>query len=447
MYIMGFTSLQAVLACAVSMNVAIAYGATDIDELNQKLNEYEQRIESLESKQAEDRPYGSRTSEYSRRKTTNNQFNPAISVILDGVYASYKNDPEDYNIPGFALGGEAELAPEGFSLGHSEIVFSNNIDDKFYGQFTLAFAEHDNELEVELEEAFFETLALGSGFTIRGGRFYSALGYLNQIHEHAWDFKDAPLVYRALFGNQYFDDGLRVSVIMPTALFLELGAEALSGRKFPAGGEQDGVGSWVAYANIGGDIGVSHSWQAGMSYWTADKIEREYGGHAHDGVAEAPFFEGDSKTVGLNAIYKWAPDGNYRDRNVKLQFEYFDREDEGNLTLLNSGPPEETSTLDGKQDGWYAQATWKIARSWRTGIRYDRLDSDNRGSDSGVLDEAGLLSNGHTPERASVMAEWIPSEYSRIRLQYNRDDSYQVSDDQVYLQYTFSIGSHGAHAF
>jgi hypothetical protein len=447
---MNITSLQAALACAVAMNVAIAYGATDIDELNKKLDEYEQRIESLESKQAEDRLSDSRTSEYSRRKTTSNQFNPAISVIIDGVYASYKNNPEDYRIPGFALGGEAELAPEGFSLGHSEIVFSNNIDDKFYGQFTLAFAEHDNELEVELEEAFFETLSLGGGFTIRGGRFYSALGYLNQIHEHAWDFKDAPLVYRALFGNQYFDDGLRVSVIMPTALFLELGAEALSGRKYPAGGEQDGVGSWVAYANIGGDFGVSHSWQAGMSYFAADKITREYGGHAHHGEEEAPpeipQFEGDSKTIGLNAIYKWAPDGNYRERNVKLQFEYFDREDDGNLTLLNSSPLE-TSTLDSRQDGWYAQATWKFARSWRTGIRYDRLDSDNKGSDPGVLDEAGLLSNGHTPERASVMAEWVPSEYSRIRLQYNRDDSYQVSDDQVYLQYTFSIGSHGAHAF
>ena len=104
-------------------------------------------------------------------------------------------------------------------------------------------------------------------------------------------------------------------------------------------------------------------------------------------------------------------------------------------------------TLDSRQDGWYAQATWKFARSWGTGIRYDMLDSDNKGSEPGVLDEAGLVSNGHTPKRASVMVEWVPSEYSRIRLQYNRDDSYQVSDDQVYLQYTFSIGSHGAHAF
>jgi len=439
--------VRTVLACAVCLNVQLVNGATDTDELNKKLDEYEQRIESLERKDAESARAESEAREYSRRKTANNLFNPAISVIIDGVYASYKNDPADYHIPGFALGGEAGLAPEGFSLGHSEIVFSNNIDDKFYGQFTLAIAEHENEIEVELEEAFFETLSLGGGFTIRGGRFYSAIGYLNQQHEHAWDFKDAPLVYRALFGNQYFDDGLRVSVIMPTDLLLEVGAEAFSGRQYPAGGDHSGVGSWTAFTNIGGDIGVSHSWQAGLSYMSADAIKREYGVHTHaDATAEIPLFSGDSKVVGANAVYKWAPDGNYRERNVKLQFEYFARDESGEITLLNSSPLE-TSTLDSKQDGWYLQAVWQLARHWATGVRYDMLDSDNSGSDADVLAEAGLLSNGHTPERISLMAEWLPSEYSRVRLQYNRDDSYQVPDDQVYLQYTFSIGSHGAHAF
>ena len=378
---------------------------------------------------------------------TGNTFNPAISVILDGVYASYSNDPDDYTIPGFMLGGEAGLAPEGFSLGHSEIIFSSDIDDKFYGRFSLAFAEHDNEIEVELEEAFFETLSLGAGFTIRGGRFYSAIGYLNQQHQHAWEFKDAPLVYSALFGDQYFDDGVRVSVILPTSLLVELGAEALSGRKYPTGGEHQGVGSWVAFTNIGGDIGMSHSWQAGLSYLSADGIEREHDAHSHDATtAEIPLFEGDSRIVGANAIYKWAPDGNYRERNVKLQFEYFNREEDGAITLLNSSPVE-SSTVDSRQDGWYLQAVWQFARSWRSGVRYDRLDSDNTGSDSAVLDEVGLVTNGHQPKRVGIMAEWVPTEFSRIRLQYNRDDSYQLPDDQVYLQYTFSMGTHGAHAF
>jgi len=41
----------------------------------------------------------------------------------------------------------------------------------------------------------------------------------------------------------------------------------------------------------------------------------------------------------------------------------------------------------------------------------------------------------------------VPSEFSRIRLQSNKDDSYEKSDNQVLLQYTMSLGSHGAHQF
>ena len=424
-------------------NSIVALSATD-EELSKKLEALEQRLQVVEEEKA-DASIMQSTGQ-STSQVTNNGFNPAISVILDGVYTGYKNNPEDYALSGYALGGEGEPTLEGFSLGHSEIVLSNNIDDKFFGQLTLAIVEHDGSTRVELEEAFFETMALGHGFTIRGGRFYSGIGYLNQQHEHAWDFQDAPLIYRGLFGNQYFDDGLRLSYVVPTDLYIELGTEMFAGGKYPAGGKHSGVGSWTAFVNVGGDIGVSHSWQSGVSYWSADNVEREYGGHDHSGVGEVPLFEGDSRIVGFNAIYKWAPNGNYREQNVKLQFEYFGRDEEGDLTLLNSSPLE-TSTLDSQQDGWYAQAVWQFVRTWSVGIRYDLVDSDNTGSDTTVLDEAGLVSAGHEPKRASIMMQWEPSEYSRFRVQYNRDDSYQVTDDQVFLQYTFSMGAHGAHQY
>jgi len=336
-------------------NSIVALSATD-EELSKKLEALEQRLQVVEQEKSD------ASSRQSTSQVTNNGFNPAISVILDGVYTSYKNNPEDYALSGYALGGEGEPTLEGFSLGHSEIVLSNNIDDKFFGQLTLAIVEHDGSTRVELEEAFFETMALGHGFTVRGGRFYSGIGYLNQQHEHAWDFQDAPLIYRGLFGNQYFDDGLRLSYVVPTDLYIELGTEMFAGGKYPAGGKHSGVGSWTAFVNVGGDIGVSHSWQSGVSYWSADNIEREYGGHDHSGVGEVPLFEGDSRIVGFNAIYKWAPNGNYREQNVKLQFEYFSRDEEGDLTLLNSSPLE-ISTLDSQQDGWYAQAVWQFVRT------------------------------------------------------------------------------------
>ena len=434
--------LQSALLCVLCSHPLVATSATD-EDLNKKLEMLEQRLEAVENQSDDTTVSPKETSSY---PVSNNSFNPALSVILEGVYASYKNNPEDYSLPGFALGGEAGLAREGFSLGHSEIIFSSNIDDKFFAQFSLAIADHEGETAVELEEAFFETLSLGYGFTIRGGRFYSAIGYLNQQHQHAWDFYDAPLIYRGLFGDQYFDDGLRLSYVLPTDLFIELGSEVFAGDKYPAGGNHSGAGSWTAFANIGGDINVSHSWQSGISYWSADNIEREYGGHDHGGVDEVPLFEGDSEIIGFNAIYKWAPNGNYRDKNLKLQFEYFSRDEDGNLSLLNSSPLE-SSTLNSRQDGWYAQASWQFVRTWSVGLRYDMVDSDNTGSDLTVLDEAGLVTAGHVPKRTSLMAQWQPSEYSRIRLQYNRDDSYQITDDQVFLQYTFSMGAHGAHQY
>lgn len=436
---MKISIIRSALLCAMCTQSSVVYSATE-EALEKKIEALEQRLTEVEQTPAR------QPARQSVRQTSDNSFNPAISVILEGAYASYKNNHEDYVLPGYALGGEAGLAAEGFSLGHSELIFSSNIDDKFFGQFTLAVAEHDGETELEIEEAFFETLSLGNGFTIRGGRFYSAIGYLNQQHQHAWDFYDAPLIYRGLFGNQYLDDGLRLSYVVPADLYVELGTEVFAGGKYPAGGNHSDVGSWTAFVNVGGDIGVSHSWQSGISYWSADNIEREYGGHDHGGVAEVPQFTGDSQVVGLNAIYKWAPNGNYREQNLKLQFEYFIRDEEGDLVLLNSSPLE-SSTLNSKQDGWYAQAIWQFARTWSAGLRLDMLDSDNTGSDVLVLDEAGLVAAGHEPQRASIMAQWQPSEYSRVRLQYNRDESYQVSDDQVFVQYTFSMGAHGAHQY
>ena len=118
------------------------------------------------------------------------------------------------------------------SLGHSELSMSANIDDKFYGKLTVALAEHEGELEVELEEAFFQTLGLPGGLTLKGGRFFSSVGYLNQQHDHVWDFIDAPLAYAVLFGNKYIDDGIQLSVLLPTNTYLETGVELLRGSRF-----------------------------------------------------------------------------------------------------------------------------------------------------------------------------------------------------------------------
>jgi len=375
-------------------------------------------------------------------------MNPAISMTLQGQYAGYKQDPAAYELPGFMLGGEAGLNEEGFGLGHGELVMSSNIDDRFYGKLTLAIADHEGTTETELEEAFIETVGLDYGLTIKAGRFFSDIGYLNNQHNHAWDFIDAPLIYRGLFGNQLIDDGLQLRWLAPTDLYLQLGAEFARGERFPSGGaSDDGKGTTMLFAELGGDVSDSHSWQIGFSHWNSDVTGRESGGHAHGGGAtETPSFSGDSEINAIDMVWKWAPKGNYSQKNLTLQFEYFQRKENGDIELVGSNPLE-TSRYDGDQNGWYTQAVYQFMPRWQVGLRYDQLDSDNKGSDADVLGEAGLDNEGHTPKRSSVMLEHNHSEFSLVRLQYNRDESYENSDNQFYLQYVMSIGAHGAHQF
>src|SRR5690625_1431464 len=215
------------------------------------------------------------------QQTDNTDFNPAISLTLMGQAAGYHNIDE-LMLPGFQLGGEAGLPDSGFSLDHSELTLSANIDPYFFGQITAALASHGEDTELELEEAFIETSALPAGFGLTFGRFLSGIGYLNGHHNHAWDFVDAPLPVQAFLGGGYYDDGAQLSWLAPTALFLEIGAEAFRGDSFPAAAaSNDDLGAYSLFAHLGGDIGLEHSWRIGLSRLWADPAKRT-GGHGHD---------------------------------------------------------------------------------------------------------------------------------------------------------------------
>jgi hypothetical protein len=362
-----------------------------------------------------------------------NEFNPDIALVLSGTYSDFQSDPADYAIPGFPLAEETGPGEAGFSLGESELSISSNIDPDWYGLLTVALT---GDGSAEVENAFVQTSSLGSGMTVRAGRFFSGIGYLNEQHAHTWDFVDAPLAYRALLGNQLKDDGLQLRWVAPTDLFTELGAEWLRGDAFPAGGSaNEGRGSWSVFLHVGGDLNESNSWRAGLSYLSAKSNER---------VTESEFgedlFTGDSDLMVADFVWKWAPDGNSYERNLKLQAEYIQRKDDGDFTP--AGVAEQP--LDVKADGWYAQAVYQFIHGWRVGLRHDRLKTDAAGI---AYRDTVLDSQGHTPSRNSLMVDYSNSEFSRLRLQFNRDESTDVADNQWMLQYQMSLGAHGAHQF
>ncbi len=59
-----------------------------------------------------------------------------------------------------------------------------------------------------------------------------------------------------------------------------------------------------------------------------------------------------------------------------------------------------------------------------------------------------LLGSRGSRARTSLMLEWNPSEFSRLRAQFAWDDARDAStDEQFFLQYIYSLGVHGAHKF
>jgi hypothetical protein len=459
---MKFRVRHILAVCAIflsSLVLAQEPGSSELQALREELKqmriEYESRISDLEvrleaaeqaAQQAPDEvsenaqaagPAGpASASPPTVSLAADSSFNPAIGVTFQGQAWAYDQDPEDFYIPGFPLGGEAGPAPEGFSLAETEITMSANVDDKFTAMLTVPIVVEDGEVEVELEEAWIETLSMPGGLSLRLGRFFSGIGYLNNKHFHSWDFTDQPLVYQAFLGSQYIDDGLQLRWLAPTDFYLEFSAELLRGDRYPAGGAAgSGPGSSSLTVKTGGDIGFSNSWLLGLSWLAADAQGRESGGEDDPLV-----FNGDSDLYIVDFVWKWAPNGNAKTKNFKFQAEYLWREEQGvySMTDVGAGP------WDLGQQGWYAQALYQPFPRWRFGARIDRLSSDDPGP--GWIGTP-LYPPGDKPQRFSLMADWSNSEFSRLRFQYNYDQAGPQDDNQFGLQYVFSIGAHGAHSF
>ena len=374
-------------------------------------------------------------------------FNPAVSLILGGSVTNTSRDPADWRIGGFAPAGE-EAGPgeRSFNLGESELTLSASIDPYFAGVLTAAITA---ENEIEVEEAYFRTSALRHGFTLKGGRFLSGFGYLNEVHAHAWDFVDQPLVYQAMFGGQFKQDGLQVKWLAPTDLFLEFGAETGNGDGFPATRlESNGFNGAALFAHVGGDVGDDASWRAGAS-WLTQKAENRAGAPlGADGTTAFDSFTGDSDTWLVDAVYKWKPNPR---RELKVQGEYMRREEDGTLVFDPAGLAA-LANYRNTQSGWYLQGVYQFATRWRVGARYDSLDSGSALYSPAAIDppiEFGPPLPALHPDRVSLMFDWNPSEFSRLRAQYDWDNARDDGErDRILrLQYVYGLGAHGAHKY
>src|SRR5213596_1195483 len=369
-----------------------------------------------------------------------------MNISFDGLFAlAYSSAPDLYNIEV----GDHDPQQRGFNARNIELALDGAVDPYFEGFANIVFKlDNDNDTQVEVEEAFLQTTSLPFNLQLKAGQFFAAFGRINPTHPHTWDFADTPLVNGLFLGP----DGLRgvgaqASWTLPLPWYSQLIFASQNGRG----------STGFSFRNPGDD---------GMFF---DRITTDREARGLQDFVWMPRFENsfnlsDTQTVlagvsgafgsnetgansrtqiyGADLLYKWKSshaEGGFP--FMKWQTEFMYRRFQAGHGADDSFPVAETF----HDWGMYSQVMWGFKKGWVAGIRGDYVDMQ----DSKFTDDLDRQSRW----RLSANLTWYPTEFSKIRLQYNQDfleENFFLSGRQVesvFLQWEFILGSHGAHKF
>lgn len=345
--------------------------------------------------------------------------------------------------------GDHDPQQRGFNARNIELALDGAVDPYFEAFANIVFKlDNHNETGVEVEEAFMQTTSLPWGLQLKGGQFFSAFGRINSQHPHAWDFVDVPLVQGRLLGP----DGLRgvgvqMAWVAPVPWYSQLSLGVQNGNggtawSFRNPGEDGTVfGRETIDRPLRGaqDLLFVPRWENSIDLSPTQTVlfgvsgafgPNDTGPHARTQIYGADFF------------YKWkAPNSEGGYPFVKWQSEAMLRRFEAGRGLGDAFPENETFN----DWGIYSQVVWGFRKGWTAGVRGDYLHMD----DSEFTEDPERQSRW----RASADLTWFPTEFSKLRLQYNHDFLEETSalgrgnEDSVFLQFEFSLGAHAAHKY
>ena len=369
-----------------------------------------------------------------------------MNISLDSVFALAYSSAANLNDIEV---GDHDPQQRGFNARNTELAFDGAVDPYFQGFANIVFLlDNDNQTEVELEEAFLQTSSLPYNLQLKAGQFFGDFGRLNPTHPHTWDFADSPLVNGLFLGP----DGLRgvgaqASWTLPVPWYSQLVFASQNGR-----GE-----TGFSFRNPGDN---------GMFF---DRVTTDREARGLQDFVWIPRFENsfnlsDTQTVlagvsgafgsnetgansrtqiyGADLLYKWKSshaEGGFP--FVKWQTEVMYRRFQAGHGADDSFPVAETF----HDWGLYSQVLWGFKKGWVAGVRGDYVHMQ----DSMYTDDLDRQSRW----RLSADLTWYPTEFSKIRLQYNQDfleENFFLSPrevESVFLQWEFILGAHGAHKF
>ncbi len=413
------------------------------------------RIEALEKAEA------ARTTQSAKPSTagifTQTRFNPDISIIAD--FAAVGTNVDDktaqaLTVPGFVDQSDRTGKLRGINLNYLELAFNIAVDPyfDFFSVVTIAPGTADG---VDVEETYVDTRQLPWGFQLRIGKFLSAFGRLNGMHQHVWDFYDQPLVYEAFMGAEGFKNpGLRLSWTAPVDFLLQLNFEVFQGvsdesQTFNAVGYSLTAANGTTISSTAPFVPALYVGSLKSSFDSGNHVflvgaSAMYGHSTQsDGSPTNTVFSAPGTVLyDAELTYKYLI-SSYR--SITWQSEYLGRVSSGDLALASDGLVHQQSKSQG---GFYTQLIGRFDQPgrWRAGERFDLLAQNSLTIDGVGRPLDNLL------QRYTTMLEFSPTEFSRFRLQYAYDRSRYLNGAQkdvheVLLQMNIAVGPHGAHSF
>jgi hypothetical protein len=384
----------------------------------------------------------------------NTQFAVGSSTERDAVLESLQ-------------GGGHDPRKRGFTLQNAELGLSGAVDPYFEAQaYLIAFLDpYEGETVVELEEAYLVSLALPEGLQLKAGAYLTEFGRVNAVHPHSWDWQDQPVVATRFFGPDGLrGPGARLSWLLPVESYWELigGVQNANGEtafsflaneevyeERPVGGrfftEQDVRAFsdllWTGRLMTSHDLGAETSFGLGASV--------AYGPNATGGGV-------DTLIYGLDLVVRWRPEDAQRGWPfVKVEGEVLARRfdaaqqvDENDPAIPGDDVVLPATTLD--DWGFYLQAVWGFTPGWAVGMRGEWATGAGASYDAAT----DVFDRSTDPFRSdrlrlSPLLAFHPSEFSRIRLQYNYDDTDWLADPvhSVWLGFDVLIGKHAPHKY
>src|SRR5438067_2346546 len=369
-----------------------------------------------------------------------------MNISFDGLFALAYSSARDLNRVEV---GDHDPQQRGFNARNIELAFDGAVDPYFEGFANIVFKlDNDNETEVEVEEAFLQTTNLPFNLQLKAGHFFAAFGRINPTHPHTWDFADAPIVH----GRSLGPDGLRgvgaqLSWTLPVPWYSQVLMAVQNGRGGTAYSFRNPGDNGIFFDRVTNDREIRGlgdflwlpRWESSVDLSPTQVVLGGVSGAfgSNDTGAHTR-----TQIYGADLLYKWKSaraEGGFP--FVKWQTEFMYRRFEAGRGVDETFPVAETF----HDWGMYSQVVWGFHKGWVAGLRGDYLHM----TDSRFTNDI----DRQTRSRISANLTWYPTEFSKLRLQYNHDFLDQTfflagrDVDSVFLQFEFILGAHGAHKF